>query len=299
LTEPEDIGFVVCASCGARIKADRGWCLRCHEPLRAFKKPEILPTWLQAIGGGTLVFAVVGVSAIGLIAYLSFDSASTVQATPDRRPTSQVRSAEAAAPVSKQVATHMEPVLFVESSRRGSVDQIADKDLADARTRFEQALQRDPKDSSTVNNLGLVLERLGFVDTAIGRFADAVSLDRRNWVYHFNLAHAMSLRQDWNHAASEYASAIEIFPDNFPAQYNLAVAFHMGGNETQAIKAFERAIEMAPGDPASHLSLAISLDALGRADDAQSEYRQYLRMVPNARDAAAVSVRIQALSHES
>src|SRR5215472_17028040 len=61
LTEPEDIGFVICASCGARIKADREWCLRCHEPLRAFKKPEIpLPSWVDALGGGTLIFGAVG-----------------------------------------------------------------------------------------------------------------------------------------------------------------------------------------------------------------------------------------------
>jgi hypothetical protein len=56
---------------------------------------------------------------------------------------------------------------------------------------------------------------------------------------------------------------------------------------------------MAPGDPAAHLSYAITLDASGRPDDAVSEYRQYLQLVPTARDAAAVSARIQSLSHDS
>src|SRR5262249_13425094 len=162
----------------------------------AWKKPEIpLPSWVDALGGGTLIFGAVGVAAIGLIAYLSFDSSSSAAAaTVERRSASQARPAYAdGAPPSLKPVSRIEPVVFVESSRRATVE-IADKDLPDARARFEQALQQAPKDSETLNNLGLVLERLGFVDTAVTRFSDAVSFDRRNWIYHFNFAHALSLQ---------------------------------------------------------------------------------------------------------
>jgi tetratricopeptide (TPR) repeat protein len=303
LTEPEEIGFVICASCGARIKADRGWCLRCHEPLRAFKKPEIpLPSWVHALGGGTMIFGVVAVATVGLVAYLSIDSASSsVTATPDRRSTPQVRTATAtsdAAPPRLQPVAHIDPVMFVESGRRATVE-IAEKDLPDARARFEQALQQNPKDTETLNNLGLVLERLGFVDTAVVRFKDAVLFDNRNWFYHFNLARALSLQNNWRLAASEYAAAVELFPANFPAQYNMAVALHQSGNEPEAIKAFQKAIELGPGDPAAHLSLAVSLEVNGSPDDAASEYRRYLEMLPGAADAGAVRARLQTLTHES
>ena len=302
MTEPEEIGFVICASCGARIKADRNWCLRCHEPLRAFKKAEIpLPSWVHALGGGTLIFGVVGAAAVGLVAYVSFDSSSTPNTTPERRtaPQAQVRTAASdAAPPSMKPVEHIDPVMFIESSRRATME-IADKDLPDARVRFEQALQRDPKDTDTLNNLGLVLERLGFVDTAIARFSDAVSIDRRNWMYHFNLARALSLQKNWRSAASEYAAAVELFPANFAAQYNMAVALHQGGNEPEAITAFQKAIELAPGDPSAHLSLAVSLEASGRPDDASYEYRRYLQMLPGAADAGAVKARLQTLTHES
>jgi len=274
--------------------------LRCHEPLRAWKKPEIpLPSWVHALGGGTLIFGAVGVAAIGLVAYLSFDSASTAAATPDRQPSPQVRTAAAdGAPPRLQPVAHLDPVMFVAGIRRGTAE-IADKDLADARVRFEQALQRDPRDADSLNNLGLVLERLGFVDTAVTRFTVAVSVDSRNWMYHFNLARALSLQKNWNHAATEYEAVVELFPNYFPAQYNMAVALHQSGDESAAVTAFEKATVMAPGDPAAHLSLAISLEASGRPDDASSEYRRYLEMMPGAADAGAVKARLQTLTHES
>ena len=58
--ELDEIGFVICSQCGAHIRADRLRCLRCRERLVAYKPPEVrLPAWLEAIGGGTLIFATV------------------------------------------------------------------------------------------------------------------------------------------------------------------------------------------------------------------------------------------------
>ncbi len=298
MVDAEEVGFVICSKCGARIRADREWCLRCHEPLVAWKKQEIpLPSWVQTLGGGTMIFGLVGAVAVGVLAYSTLGSGSS---HPDRplqgTPAPGVR-ASTTSPTPRAV-TQVEQVIFVDSPRRGTAP-IADADLASTRTSLEQALQRDPKNVDTLNSLGLTLERLGFIDSAFARLSEAVAVDPRNWIYHFNLAHVMSLRQDWMHAASEYAAVLEIFPENYAAQYNMAVAYHFSGNEPAAIKAFQRAIEMAPGDPAAHLSYGLSLEASDRPDDAMSEYRNYLQMVPTAHDAAAVNARIQALSHQS
>lgn len=58
--ELEEIGFIICSQCGARMRADRLRCLRCQERLVAYRPPELrLPAWLEAIGGGTFIFAAV------------------------------------------------------------------------------------------------------------------------------------------------------------------------------------------------------------------------------------------------
>src|SRR5437870_794301 len=41
-------GYVICAACGARIKADRERCLRCEEPLRA-AAPRVEPLRWSAL----------------------------------------------------------------------------------------------------------------------------------------------------------------------------------------------------------------------------------------------------------
>jgi len=301
LFEAPEVGFVVCSKCGAQIKADREWCLRCHEPLVAFKKQNILPSWVQAIGGGTLIFGLVGAVAAGVIIYLTFFDSSGAQ--PDRPlRTPAPRTAAAGTPQTvkgpAQTTNRIEQVTFVDAPGR-STQALIESDLNAARTRFEQALQSNPKDAGTLNNLGLTLERLGFVESAVSRFTAAIEADRRNWIYHFNLAHAVSQLQNWNRAASEYGAVLELFPENYAAQYNMAVALHLSSNETEAVKAYQKAIQMAPGDPAAHLSLAISLEASGNRDDAVSEYRRYLQMVPNASDATAVTNRVLTLAHES
>jgi tetratricopeptide (TPR) repeat protein len=302
LFKAPEVGFVVCSKCGAQIKADREWCLRCHEPLVAFKKQNILPSWVQAIGGGTLVFGLVGAVAAGVIIYLTFFDSSAAQPDQPLRAAAP-RTAAAVTPQQTvkgpaQTTNRIEQVTFVDAPGRSTVALI-ESDLTAARTRFEQALQNNPKDADTLNNLGLTLERLGFVESAVGRFTAAIEADRRNWIYHFNLAHAVSQLQNWNRAATEYAATLELFPENYAAQYDMGIALHLSSNENEAVKALEKAIKMAPGDPAAHLSLAISLESSGHADDAVSEYRRYLQMVPNARDAEAVTKRIQSLSHES
>src|SRR5882672_10301668 len=74
--DEEEIGFVICASCGARIKANRERCLRCEAPLVAWRKPELLPSWLQRLGGGTLVFGLVAVIVLLVAVVMLVDSRS-------------------------------------------------------------------------------------------------------------------------------------------------------------------------------------------------------------------------------
>ena len=302
--DAEEVGFVICSKCGAQIRADREWCLRCHEPLVAWKKQEIpLPSWIQALGGGTLIFGTVGVVAAGVLLYLSLGSGSSGPDRPVARASTPATAAASGTPAAVAAARTQGPpriqqVMFVDAPRRANME-TADADLAATRTRLEQAVQQDPKNAETMNSLGLALERLGFVASALARYSAAVELDRGNWLFHFNLAHAASLQQNWNRAAQEYSAAVELFPANFAAQYDMAIALHMASNEPEAVKAYQKAIELAPGDPASHLSLAISLEAAGRSDEAVSEFRRYLQMVPTAQDAPAVTSRIQSLTHES
>ena len=292
--DADEIGFVICSKCGARIRADREWCLSCHEPLVAWKRPEIpLPSWIHAIGGGTFIFGLVGVAAVAVLVYFSFEP----KVDQIERPTAA--SVPSTTPVEMTVqASPIELTRFVDTTGRGNVD-FSDGDAAAMRTRLEETVLREPKNADALNSLGLVLERLGQIQAAASRFSGAIAVDSRNWIYHFNLGHAASVQQRWQTAASEYAAVLEVIPGNYAAQYNLAVALHYSSNDPAAIGAFEKAIALAPDEPAPHLSLAVSLDAAGRSADALSEYRRYLQLAPAAANVAAVKARITSLGRES
>src|SRR5436305_14086993 len=64
-------GYVICAECGARIKANREHCLRCGEPLRGLEPPAPPRPLHEALGiseGATkLLRVVVALAVVGLV----------------------------------------------------------------------------------------------------------------------------------------------------------------------------------------------------------------------------------------
>jgi tetratricopeptide (TPR) repeat protein len=293
--DDEDIGFVICASCGARIKANRERCLRCEAPLVAWKKPELLPTWLQRWGGGTLIFGVVGVIAIAVALVMYLDSGSRPTESP-AHPSSGARPATLAASGAASAGTSgsIEAPAFLDTAGRGGSD-IGRGEPAAARTSFEEALEKRPDDPELLNGLGLTLERLGQTNDAIARFERASHIDPQKWAYHFNLAHALATREDWDRVIGEYRRAAGMSPGDFASQYNLAVSMHRKGDDVGAIPEFQKGIEAAPAVPLFHLGLAVSLEKVGRVSEAGREYQKYVEMAPSAPDVARVRSHLQTL----
>src|SRR5262245_40170113 len=181
----EEFGFVICASCGARIKSNRERCLRCEAPLVAWQKPEVLPSWLQRWGGGTLIFGVVTVIILLFVVLMQLDSRSrpsdVAQRSDTVRPVQSAARSNASGPAG---ISAIEPVIFLDAPGRGT-ESFVTGDLAAARTRLEEALEKSPADAELLNNLGLTLERLTQFDGAMARFERATQLNPGKWSYHF------------------------------------------------------------------------------------------------------------------
>jgi tetratricopeptide (TPR) repeat protein len=297
--DEEDIGFVICASCGARIKANRERCLRCEAPLVAWEKPELLPSWLQRLGGGTLVFGIVAAVGLAVVVALYVDSRSSA---PDETSRSASRPRDTQ-PADQNVASQravspsgIEPVDFMDI-RRGTADLSGD--VASAREKYEDAAGKSPDDPELQNNLGLALERLNQIDAALVRFERATELDPRNWEYHFNLAHAISLRRGLERAVAEYRIAADLMPTNYATHYNLGMTLRKKGDELSAVPVFQKGIEIAPTVAPFRLALALSFEALGRTAEAQQEFQAYIDMVPGAPNAGSVRSHLQSLGARS
>jgi Flp pilus assembly protein TadD len=291
----EEFGFVICSSCGARIKANRERCLRCEAPLVAWQKPELLPSWLQRWGGGTLVFGMLAVVILLLVGVMYLESPSGTSDSARRssasRPVQSGARAEGSAPAGSSA---LEPVTFLDAPGRGTVSFVTG-DLAGMRTRLEDAVEKSPVDPELLNNLGLTLERLGQFDQAVARFERAAQIDPRKWSYHFNLAHAASERQDWDRAIAEYRMAAGLLPAEVTTRYNLAMALHRKADDGGAIRELQKGIELSPNVPSFHLALGVCFERAGRPGEAGREYQTYLEMAPSAPDADRVRSHLRSI----
>jgi Flp pilus assembly protein TadD len=293
-------GYVVCAKCGARIRADREWCLRCEAPLVPARSSELqLPAWLRARGGGTLIFGAVGVLALLLVGYTIWERSASSDGDAGTRAASPSGANAASGPGSPSTGAAAPTVTLwsatsLDARKKGGAE-LSGAELATARARDEATLTTRPDDPETLNNLGLTLERIGDIDGAIARFSRAAQIGPRNWAYHFNLAHALAQRQSWDRAIGEYRIAAGLYPTDGATQCNLATALQKKGDDAAAIPVFERAVQLAPAEPTCHLALATSLEKEGRDADARREYQQYLELAPSAPDADAVKSHLASL----
>jgi Flp pilus assembly protein TadD len=301
-------GYVVCASCGARIKAGRQHCLRCFEPLPDPDIPVKPPIW-ESLGlsqDKLMIFGIVAsVAVLSLVAVIwstwpdrldDVAQPASGQAAPPR-PTAAPAAPEPA-PAETAVsapAYQPAPAMAVDSNRTAAATFNAG-DFASARAAYERSLVQRPDDPETLNNLGQVLVRMNQPTEAIARFERAIALAPTKSAYHFNLAHTVAQLGQLDRAVTEYREAVRLFPDDYATQFNLAMTLQAKGDAQGAIPEFQRAITLAPGEPSFHLSLGLSLEKVGRAADAVREYRQYLEMEPTSPDAAKLKAHIDVLS---
>jgi tetratricopeptide (TPR) repeat protein len=294
-------GYVVCAFCGARIRADRNRCLRCGELLEAAVQapaPPALRDWLKSSPprGVSIVAVSVVAALVAAVIYMKSDSATETVARPSTTPakTTKLQPA-AAAGRSSGSGELLFPPNAVDSVRMGAAS-FNSGDLESAKTQYQQALKNKPDDPEALNGLGLILERQGAVDDAIALFMRAAAAVPSKWAYRFNLGHAWGERGHWDAAVEEYRAAAGLFPDDYATQYNLALAMHKKGDDAAAVPEFKKAIEMAPREPSFHLSLAMSLEKTGKLSEAQQEYQKYLEMMPWAPEAEKLNQHVKELA---
>lgn len=288
---------VTCPACGARMRADRGRCLRCEAPLTglAAAVPDDSRIALSArhwvaVGGGLVAIAAIGVSLVTVRSRSASPSATAVNRFASG-PGAPAAASRAAVPV----PAAPEPATALDAIRLAGA-ALSSGDLLAAKARYQQVLDTDANNPEALNGLGLVLERQGQLADAHELFARAAALSPGTWSYAFNGAHAAAGLQQWDDAVAGYREAARLFPGDYATEFNLALALHKKGDDRAAVPEFRKAIELAPGEPSFHIALAISLEKLGNVAEARREYQQYLEMQPTAPDAPQVKQHLEALA---
>ncbi len=286
---------VICAACGAKVKADRARCPRCREPLVAKQAPATATTasnqWLT-------IGIVVGCVAVAGLSLVIFNSTKPTAPASTTRATT---ASDAHAPVPVRLPSDVEPAAGVATPIAaaglvGGERAYNTGNFEGSLEAYQAAVAEHPDDPRALNNLGQVLVRLGRAQEAIAYLDKAVELTPDAWAYQFNRARAYAQLKQWDPAVAGYRRAGQLFPDDYATQYNLAKALQANGDVKAALPAYERAIALAPGQPDFQLSYGLALEAASRPQDAAAAYRRYLELEPGSAEAEKVKARLAELA---
>jgi len=111
-----------------------------------------------------------------------------------------------------------------------------------ARAYFERVVKMSKKNADAWNNLGAVEYMDGSSDNAVSDYKKAVKLDRRDAIFHANLATAYFERKDYAGARREIAAAMKLDPAVFEHSIgNGGVTAHVLSAQDRARFSFEMA----------------------------------------------------------
>jgi Flp pilus assembly protein TadD len=289
-------GFVVCPSCGTRIKAGRGHCLKCFTPLPHPDEPVRIPL-SESLGlskQNQIILGTLGLAVAGGLLYviLTTKSPTAVDAEIMPSPSSSAPGRSAAAPEEPGAL----PMPSVPQAVTRDPDTPPDPDLARRRDQFLAEVERLPNDAAARNQLGLVLAKMGENDEALKQFDRAVALANRTLEFRVNLGNLAGALGQWGRAVDQFREALLLAPRDYAVEYGLAVSLQRKGDHELAIPEFEKARHLRPDEAGVTLGLAASLEKAGRRDDAVREYRKFMEMQPSSPDTARVAGHLAKLS---
>jgi Flp pilus assembly protein TadD len=300
--------FVVCPSCGTRIKAGREFCLRCFGPLPTAERPIKPPIWVslglsdtkKQVVAGVVAAAVIG---LGAVIYITEpqavdDTARPYSASPAPRnaPAAAPAAEAAVVPAASAANTATVPIYQPLPPATGAATTAIDVAALEAKRKtLEDELAKSPDDVALLNDVAVALDQLGRAADAVPRFERAIGLAPDQARLHMNFAHALSAVGLWDRAVAEMRDATRLRPTDYFAQYTLAQMLHQKGDDQGAAAEFQKAVKMRPNESSGHLSYGVALETLGRRDEAIQEYKRYLALQAESPDAERLREHLLAL----
>jgi tetratricopeptide (TPR) repeat protein len=160
---------------------------------------------------------------------------------------------------------------------RGFFAQMTDQfDLA-IRS-YEQAVDNDPNDWESWNNLGNARRSANDNQGSVQALRRAAELAPDSAPIRLNLATALIQAGDWDAAETELRQMVTDFPEDPNPLRELHVILKQEGRDREALDAIQAAVNLAPDDIALLLGLASHLSYMLKSADAEAVYRRVMEL---------------------
>ncbi len=152
-------------------------------------------------------------------------------------------------------------------------------------TLFMHALRATGQNCVAYNILGLVLQRQGRLDEAVGHYAQALQLDPDYAVAHYNLAAAFRAKGMRDEAVAHFKQALLLQPGFALAHNGLGRVLLDRGSSGEALTELQQALRLAPDNAEVHNNLGIAYVRQGQTAEAVKHFEACLHLHPNDPDA--------------
>ena len=143
-----------------------------------------------------------------------------------------------------------------------------DGDILGAREAYTLALETDPNNPTTLNNLGFTYAQEENWEEAVGFYRRALQRDAAHGTSWMNLGCALAIMGENDEALQSLLAAVKFSPDNPTAWENLGRLLLLGGQAEQAEIALRRAAGLAVHWVELAIPLSNAVAAQGRLEDA-------------------------------
>jgi len=130
---------------------------------------------------------------------------------------------------------------------------------AGAIAEYYKALEIDPKDTKTHNNLGFALAQAGRLDEAIVHFQKVLDLNPKSVAAHNNLGNVLRGLGRIDEAIAQWEASLKLNPDSAPAHNNLADCLYLLGRSREAVAHWRAGLRVEPDRLATLRQLAWAL----------------------------------------
>ena len=180
--------------------------------------------------------------------------------------------------VSKGPATPKDPVVALIDEGNALEEQGR---AAEAMTRYDAAVQADPRCARAHLNRGNVLLASARIDEARGAYQRAIACDPGYAAAHFNLANLQCRVGEYEQAVHGYRLALHLKPDFADAFVALGNALDALARTSEAKQSYERALAINPNYAEVHFNLGLLALTEGRCEQAAESLLQAIEIRPD------------------
>jgi tetratricopeptide (TPR) repeat protein len=132
--------------------------------------------------------------------------------------------------------------------------------------------------ATLVNLKAFIFEDLGSIELAEELYKEALPLDPKFPIPHYNLGVFYDKQGKQDEAEAEYKKAIELDSEYAPAHFGLGLLFKKQGKQDEAEAEYKEALELDSKYAGSHNNLGNLYQKQGKQEEAEAEYKKAIEL---------------------